>query len=108
MTVLADPMVRAKLKEFRGTVDALVQTPNLTDEDRVAVIRELCELSRSTKFGLGPVEYAQPEQVEEVASCFEESARRLRALWNETELPANVEKYCLNIEQRARWCRGEL
>lgn len=107
MPLLSDPVVAAKLCEFRATVDALVRATFMTDGDRASVVRELCELSRSAKFDLGPVRFAETAQVEEVASCFEESVEAIRSMWQHGVVPSEVDKFCSNIERRARRCRGE-
>jgi hypothetical protein len=71
------------------------------------VIRELCELSRNTKFDLGPLRFALPEQAAEVAECFEQSVKDIRGIWANGTVPPDVAKYCSNIELRASRCRGD-
>jgi hypothetical protein len=105
MGALADPIVRVKLKEFRVTVDALIAAKYMTDGDRATVVRELCELSRNTKFDLGPVRFADVEQSEEVAACFEKAVTEIRQLWAVGKIPDEVARYCENIERRASRCR---
>ncbi len=109
MPLLADPIVKAMIKEFRAAVKDLKtasQQPSTTDSDRIAVVRQLCELSRDTRFHLGPPEFADEEQAEEVARCFEDGTREIRQLWAKGAIPKDVEKYCNNIAERADRCRG--
>lgn len=105
MSVLADPIVRAKLKEFNTTVEALVEAEFMTVGDQLQVIRELCELSRNTKFDLGPLRFADSDQAAKVAASFEDAVSRIRGLWADSQVPEDAEKYCRNIERRAHRCR---
>ena len=107
MSLLADPIVDTLLVEFRETVDKLVEASirGVDDEVRIRVIRQLCELSRDTRFQLGPPEYAVIEQVQQVAECFESSVTKIKNLWSAGSIPEIVETYCKNILQRAQRCR---
>jgi len=105
-SIMADPVVAAKIEEFSATVQELVDAKTMEDDDKIEVVRELCELSRSAKFDLGSLRFASPTQAEEVATCFEESVDAIRSLWPDG-VPAKIEKFCSNILRRAKKCRGE-
>jgi hypothetical protein len=104
MCILSDPVVTALIAEFN---DALVQLEHTDggDSARLAVIEQLCELSRDARFQLGPPEYAESNQLSEMAVCFEQGVNRIRNLWAEQSVPSDVEAYCDNILQRAKRCR---
>lgn len=104
--IMADPIVAAKIEEFCSTVQALVEAKFMQDDDRIKVVRELCELSRSAKFDLGSLRFASAIQAKEVAKCFEDSVPAIRGMWP-AGVPKEVEKYCTNILRRAKKCRGE-
>jgi hypothetical protein len=107
MAVLADPLVRLRLDDFCQTVEALCKDGSLSDPLRIDAIRQLCELSRNTKFDLGPLEFANPAQATELADCFEDAVHRIRGLWPAGSVPGLVDRYCENIMSRARRCRRE-
>ncbi len=103
MFILSDPVVTALIAEFN---DALLQLEQTTgDEARMAVIEQLCELSRDARFQLGPPEYAEPQQITNMVDCFEQGVARIRKLWVGTSIPTDVAAYCDNILQRAKRCR---
>ena len=103
MFILSDPVATALIAEFNDALLQLEQTKG--DEARIAVIGQLCELSRDARFQLGPPEYAEPQQITDMADCFEQGVARIRKLWAGTSIPADVEAYCDNILQRAKRCR---
>lgn len=107
--LLADPIVDSLIREFTGLVNQLVadfeQQP-LSDEEATAAVKDLCELSRDTRFQLGPPEYAAAEQVDAMTRCFQESVECILALWSdEPDVPAGVSKHCNSILKRAEKCR---
>lgn len=104
MSILSDPVVTALLDEFN---DALLQLEKTVDNgSRLAVIEQLCELSRDARFHIGPPEYAEPEQLREMAKCFDLGVSRIRGLWANEKVPDAVEAYCQNIVKRAERCRS--
>lgn len=107
MAVLADPIVATLIDEYREAVETLLSTagnPGIQDHARISIVRQLCELSRDARFHLGPRQYAEPQQLEELAACFEESANGIESLWKDA-VPKEVAGYCENIRDRARLCR---
>lgn len=105
MPVLADPIVRTKLMEFRATVDNLIQAaPLMSNTARIAVIRALCQLSRDTKFDLGSIKFADSSQAQDVAACFEQSVEDIGAIWPVGEIPDEATGYLGNILDRAKRC----
>ena len=110
MAVLTDPIVSVMLTEFNEAVSDLVlakSSGHIEDSQRLDVVRQLCELSRDTFFHLGPVEYADREQLREISESFFSAAKLIPTVWEHSPsgVPDAVELYCQNIEERARHCR---
>ncbi len=103
MPGLSDPVVAGLLAEFNDAVLYLQQT-SLTDSARQRIIEQLCELSRDARFQIGPPEYADETQLNDMAQCFRQGADRIRGLWPVGTLPDSIRVYCENIRQRADRC----
>lgn len=101
--ILADPVVDSLLHEFEQTVEELLAAPQAAPEVRREIIVRLCELSRDTRFQIGPREFVNVEQVQRVANCLEESVDRIE---QEGIVPEGTEVFCQNIRDRAARCRA--
>ena len=108
MAVLEDPIVSALVGEFNEVVDQLLTSrsdANVNNAGRLDVVKQLCELSRDARFHLGPAEYADLDQLKDVADCFEQGVAKIRSIWATSDSPDEIEAYCENILERARRCR---
>ena len=106
MVILSDPVVTALLAEFNEALQQLERTAG--DDARLKIIEQLCELSRDARFQIGPPEYAEPDQIREMADCFDTGVDRIRNLWRANPVPKDVVDYCKNITDRAKRCREGL